>query len=140
VVTLRQPLKNWSLKKLATGFQVCDGANALQFGVFQLNRRMRRRLYAATGVLSLAMWLLLTVAEGYTPLHAWIHGGSIPDNDDCAIVALAHGQVDSPVADVPTVAQIIGIEVTPHVEFSAFSPAIKNLPSGRAPPVLPTVS
>ena len=50
-----------SLKKLATGFQVCDGANALQFGVFQLNRRMRWRLYAATGVLSLAMWLLLAL-------------------------------------------------------------------------------
>ena len=127
-------------KKLATGFQVCDGANVLQSGAYQISRRIRRRIYAATGIFSLALWLLLTVAEGYAPLHAWIHGGSIPDNDDCAVVALAHGQVDSPVCDVPMVAQIVGIEVTPQVEFSAFSPAIKNLPSGRAPPVLPSVS
>jgi len=127
-------------KKLASGIQVCDGANVLQSGAYQISRRIRRRIYAVTGIFSLALWLLLTVAEGYEPLHAWIHGGSIPDNDDCAVVALAHGQVDSPVCDIPTVAQIVGIEVTARVEFSAFSPAIQHLPSGRAPPVLPAVS
>ena len=97
-------------------------------------------MYAATAFSSLALWLLLTVAEGYAPLHAWIHGGSIPDNDECAIVALAHGQVDSTTVDVPTVAIAVEIEVTPVVEFSAFCPAIEHLPSGRAPPVLSAAS
>lgn len=105
-----------------------------------ISRRARQRLHTVTAVLSLSLWLLLTVAEAYSPLHAWIHGGAIPDNDECAVVAIAHGQVDSPVGDVPAVAQFVWIEITPHVKFSAYCPAIGHLPSGRAPPVLPAVS
>jgi hypothetical protein len=106
----------------------------------QLSRHTRQRLFMATGVLSLALWLLLTVAEAYSPLHAWMHGGAIPDNDDCAVALLAHGSVHTEVADVPLTLPMVWVVSTPHVDFSVFCPTIGQLPSGRAPPVLPAVS
>jgi hypothetical protein len=104
---------------------------------FQFNRRTRERIFFAAGVLSLVLWLFMATAEICTPLHAWLHGGTIPDNDDdCAIVAIAHGQFDSVICDIPVVAPAAWIEVTPpRVEFSVYSPAIENLPLGRAPPL-----
>jgi hypothetical protein len=102
---------------------------------------MRQRLFAATAVFSLALWLMLTAAEAYAPLHAWMHGGTIPDDDDCAVALLNHATVDTGMVDVPLVATpTVWLETTPRVEFSVFSTAIEHLPSGRAPPVLPTVS
>ncbi len=108
----------------------------MQHGKCQISRRPRQRFYAATAILSLAVWLFMAVAETWTPLHAWLHGGAIPDNDDCTVVALAHGKVDSGACDVPVVAPMIWIEVTPQIDFSVFSPAIENLPNGRGPPAL----
>ena len=101
-----------------------------------LNRRTRQRLYAATAVLSLAIWLFMAVAEAYTPLHAWLHGGSIPDDDDCAIAALTHGKVETGVAVAPLVVPVTWIESALCVEFSVFHSAITFLPNGRAPPFL----
>ena len=63
---------------------------------------MRQRFYAATAILSLAVWLFMAAAETCIPLHAWLHGGAIPDNDDdCAIVALIHGKIETTPCDVP---------------------------------------
>ena len=94
----------------------------------------------ATGILSLAMWLLLAAAEIHPPLHAWLHGGTIPDNDDdCAVVAIAHGQVHSTVCDVPAIVPVTWIEIVPRLEFSVFHPTVAFLPDGRAPP-LPCVA
>ncbi|MGD1087856.1 MAG: hypothetical protein ABR955_03910 [Verrucomicrobiota bacterium] len=112
----------------------------MRFGKFQINRRKRLYLHRATAGLSLALWLFMAVAENYTPLHAWLHGGTIPDDDDCAIVAIAHGKVETVTPDVPFVVPIISIEVTPRVEFSVFNKPVENLLSGRAPPALPAVS
>jgi hypothetical protein len=105
-----------------------------------MNRRTRQRLFAGWAGLSLALWLVMAVAEIWTPLHAWMHGGAIPENDDCAIVALAHGNVDSAAAPVLAPAPIAWIEVTSQVVFSVPSTFIEQLPAGRAPPVLPSVS
>ena len=105
-----------------------------------LNRRTRQRLYAATAVLSLAIWLFMAVAEAYTPLHAWLHGGTIPDDDDCAIVAIAHGKVETVACDIPVAVPITWIEVTPRVEFSVHIKLVENLLSGRAPPACLAVS
>ena len=103
--------------------------------------RLRQSLQAVTGVLALAVWLFMMAAEAYAPLHAWLHGGSIPDDDDCAIVALAHGKVEAAAGDIPVAAPITWVEVvTPCVEFSVFSRTIENRLSGRAPPVLFAVS
>jgi hypothetical protein len=107
----------------------------LQHERHPIRRRTRQRFHAATAVLSLAVWLFMAVAETCTPLHAWLHGGTIPkDDDDCAVVALAHGKVESVSCDVPVVAPTSWIEVTPQIVFSVFSPAIANLPNGRGPP------
>jgi hypothetical protein len=105
-----------------------------------LNRRTRRRIYAAAAVLSLAVWLFMAVAEVCLPLHAWLHGGTIADDDNCAVVAIAHGKVDSVDCAIPILASVISVEVAPRIELSAFSPAIACLPAGRAPPLLPSVS
>ena len=82
------------------------------------------------------MWLFLAVAEIHQPLHAWLHGGSIPDNDDCAIVAIAHGKVESATVEVPISMPTLLVEAAPRIEFCVFGAAIENLPPGRAPPVV----
>ena len=105
-----------------------------------LSRRTRRRLCAATAVLSLAGWLFLAVAGAYTPLHAWLDGGTIADDDDCAIVAIAQGRIATTPCVIPLFAPVLGIEVAPRLEFSVFSKTIENLLSGRAPPALLAVS
>lgn len=105
-----------------------------------MNRRNRQRLYAAMAVLSLAVWLFMAAAEACTPLHAWLHGGTIPDNDDCAIVAVTHGKVEPVASDVPLVATVTWIEIAPSPGFFIFRTVTAFLPSGRAPPALPAVS
>jgi hypothetical protein len=52
----------------------------------------------------------------------------------------AHGNVDSASDDAQIVATLTLVETVPSVVISVFSPAIENLPAGRAPPVLPAVS
>ena len=105
-----------------------------------INRRKLRRLFAAVAVLSLVLWLFMLVAEAWTPLHAWLHGGTIPDNDNCAVTAFAHGQVDSASFDIPVPVSIVWVEVSTRAEIAAFHPSISFLPGGRAPPVLLAVS
>jgi hypothetical protein len=107
----------------------------------KINRRTREKIFAATAVLSLAIWLFMAAAEIYSPLHAWLHGGTIPeDDDDCAIVAIAHGKIETVACDIPVVVSVSWIEVTPRVEFSIFIPVNTNLSFGRAPPSLPVLS
>jgi len=101
-----------------------------------MNRRLRQRFYAATAVLSLAVWLFMAAAEMWTPVHVWLHGGAIPDDDDCAIVALVHGKIETTPCDIPVVTPATRIEATPHIEISAFGPVVENLPPGRAPPAV----
>ena len=116
---------------------VCYIANDLRYRKRQFNRRTRERIFFAAGVLSLALWLFMATAEICTPLHAWLHGGTIPDHDDCTVVVIAHGPFDSSTCDLPVVAPTTWIEVTPApFEFPVFSPAIENLPLGCAPPAL----
>jgi hypothetical protein len=105
-----------------------------------MNRRWRLRLHVATAGLSLAIWLLLTVAESYPALHAWLHGGKIPDNDDCAIVALVHGKVETVACVAPAVVPVTTIQIVFIPEFSILRTASKFLPLGRAPPALPVLS
>ena len=72
------------------------------------------------------------------PLHAWLHSGAIPANDDdCALVAIAHGKVTTFICAAPAaVGPIIGIEITPRLPFSPFCPTSASLlPDVRGPPV-----
>ena len=110
-------------------------------GKFQFNRRTRERIFFAAGILSLALWLFMATAEICTPLYAWLHGGTIPkDDDDCAIVAIAHGKIEAAPCAAPAVLPLTWIEVARPMEFSAFIPADKNLPLGLGPPALPAIS
>jgi len=105
-----------------------------------INRHWRQRLHAATAAVSLGIWLLLTVAEAYPALHAWLHGGAIPDNDDCAVVAIAHGKVETPTCIAPLPLPMPGIEMALPVEILVYCPTGVFLPDSRGPPVLPVVS
>ena len=82
----------------------------------------------------------MAAAEIYSPLHAWLHGGAVPDDDDCAVAAITHGKIETVSPDIAVPVPITWIEVTPQIESSVFSTAIALLPNGRAPPVLPAVS
>jgi hypothetical protein len=115
-------------------------ANGLQL-VNPIKRRTRERFFVATAVLSLALWLFMAVAELCTPLHAWLHGGTIPkDDDDCAIVCIAHGKIETAPVAVPLAAPAVWIEAAPRIEFSIVSTTITLLPNGRAPPFFSAVS
>ena len=104
-----------------------------------INRRLRQRLYLAMGVLSLGVWLVMATAEVWTPLHAWLHGGKIPLHDDhCAIVAIAHGKVETVAVAATVPVPITWIEVTPRVAFTALAPVSVALPSVRGPPATPS--
>jgi hypothetical protein len=117
----------------------CYFANDLRYGNV-INRRWRQRLNAVTAAFSLALWLLMTVAESYPAFHAWLHGGSIPDNDDCAVVAIAHAKVQVVTCDAPMVIPVLGVEIVPRPVAFASQPATTFLPDGRGPPVLFVVS
>ncbi len=97
-------------------------------------------MHAGTAVLSLALWLFMAVAEEYPSLHAWLHGGTIPDNDDCAIVAIAHGKVETHACNVPVALPLPGIEIVLSVESFVYCPTPVLLPDGRGPPVFFSVS
>jgi hypothetical protein len=121
--------------------RLCYKANGLQYEKRQISRHDRLMLFRAAAGLSLAVWLFMAAAEVWTPLHAWLHGGTIPDNDDdCAIVAIAHGKIETVACDLPVPVPVTWIDVTPRVELSVFNRPVENLRSGRAPPVLPAVS
>ena len=119
----------------------CYIANDLRYGKSQFNRRTREQIFFAAGVLSLALWLFMATAEICTPLHAWLHGGTIPkDDDDCAIVAIAHGKIETVACDIPVVVTFSWIEVPLRTEFSALNTTIELLPDGRGPPAFSAVS
>lgn len=104
------------------------------------SRRTRRSLFAATALLSLAIWLTLTVAESCRPLHAWLHGGTIPDDDDCAIVMIIHGKVDVSVAIVDvSVVQVVLVDEVLEPPL-IFAPVDYSLLPGRGPPSLDLLS
>jgi hypothetical protein len=101
-----------------------------------MSRSSRRHFHMVIAILSLAFWLLMVTAEACPVLHAWLHGGAIPDGDDCAVVAIAHGKVESVDCTISVQAPRVWVEATPIFEISAFSPAITSLPKSRAPPIL----
>jgi hypothetical protein len=129
-------------EKIACGWRTAHYiANDLRYRKCQFSRRTRERIFFAAGILSLALWLFMATAEICTPLHAWLHGGTIPaDDDDCAIVAIAHGKIEAAPCAAPVVVPVTWIEIAERAEISVFVPADKNLLPGRGPPALPTIS
>jgi hypothetical protein len=77
----------------------------------------------------------VAAAESYAPVHAWLHGGTIPDNDNCAVVTVAHGNVEPVVCTTLAVIPVIWVEIAPRIEFCVLHPFTALLPDSRGPPV-----
>jgi hypothetical protein len=95
---------------------------------------------AVLAALLIGMILLLDAMAACEPLHEMIHKDADKPGHDCAVTMFAHGKVESASVDVPVTVATTPIETTPQMVFSVFSPAIENLPLGRAPPALFTAS
>jgi hypothetical protein len=89
----------------------------------------------ALAALLVGLILLLDAMAACPSLHELIHKDADKATHQCAVTLFAHGQVDSATVEVPACAPPALIETTPQISFSIFSPAIENLPPGRAPPV-----
>jgi hypothetical protein len=106
-------------------------ANRLQLG----KRHFKLHGKAVIASLLVALVLLLDAMAACPSLHELIHKDANSAEHQCVVTLFAHGQVDSAMVDVPVVVTTIRVETAPQIVFSVFSPAIKNLPAGRAPPV-----
>ena len=102
---------------------------------FQVSRRTRMSLQRVTGAVALFTWLFMATAEICTPLHEWLHGGSIPDDDNCQVMAIAAGHVHVVICHIEPVLPVAFIEITRQEIVPVFVPSEKVLPRGRAPPV-----
>ena len=87
------------------------------------------------GMLSVLLVLLLNLLAASPSLHQFFHADASDAGHQCAVTLFAHGKVDSASVAVSISAPLTRFESVPAVEFSIFSPAIENLPAGRAPPV-----
>lgn len=96
-------------------------------------RRVRRRILAGLALGLLSWMLLLMAAEVHEPLHRWVHGGVIPDDDDCAVVLLATGKA-SVSATAATVIPVLVVMVALLPTFVLPLVLKLPLPPGRAPP------
>jgi hypothetical protein len=90
---------------------------------------------AVITALLVALVLLLDAMAASPELHEFFHNDAGAPEHQCAVTMFAHGQVDTAVVDIAAVVPVIWIETTPQISFSAFSPAIENLPAERGPPV-----
>jgi hypothetical protein len=107
--------------------------------------RLIKRHFQAHGQVIIAsllagVILLLNAMAASPSLHEWFHADAGQAEHQCAVTLFAHGKVDAATVDVSVVVPLTLVEALPSIEFSVFSPAIENLPAGRAPPVLPAVS
>jgi len=98
------------------------------------NRHFKSHGKAALATLLVALVLLLDAMAACPALHELIHQDAGKADHDCAVTLFAHGHVDAATAEVFAVKPVILIESVPQVSFSIFTPAIENLPAGRAPP------
>ena len=87
------------------------------------------------GVLTILLVLFLNLLATAPSLHERLHADAGHEDHQCAVTLFAHGQVDSATVEVAAVAPVVLVETVRQIVFSVFTPAIENLPAGRAPPV-----
>ena len=105
-----------------------------------IKRHLQAHGQAVIASLLAGLVLLLNAMAASPSLHEWFHADAAQPEHQCAVTMFAHGKVDSASDDVQIVATLTLVETVPSVVIPVFSPAIENLPAGRAPPVLPAVS
>ena len=106
-------------------------ANRLQLTKRHFNSRSKVIIAA----LLTAMVLLLDAMVASPGLHELAHKDAGQASHQCVVTLFAHGQVDAASAEVCLATPTLSVETVPLLIFSAFTPAIENLPAGRAPPV-----
>ena len=92
------------------------------------------------GILLIFCVLLLNLLAASPSLHEIFHADANQTGHQCVVTLFAHGKVDLASVDVMVAAPLTLVEEVSPVEFSVFSPAIENLPAGRAPPAAPSNS
>jgi len=94
----------------------------------------------ALAALLVGIVLLLDAMAACPALHEMIHHDAGKEDHDCAVTMLAAGKMDSAVCDIIIPPPTASVESDRHFTISVFSPAVENLPQGRAPPALRSVS
>ncbi|MBU6410522.1 MAG: hypothetical protein KGR98_09055 [Verrucomicrobia bacterium] len=104
------------------------------------NSQVRQFGKATLAALLVGMILLLDAMAACPALHEWIHHDADKPGHHCAVTLIAHGKVSAAACEIVIPPPIVLVEVTTRFVFRAFSPAIENLPQGRAPPAFLSVS
>lgn len=94
----------------------------------------------ALAALLIGIVLMLDAMAACPALHELIHKDADSPNHHCAVTLLAHGKVSAATCEIFIPPPTLVVEAPCHFVISAFSPAIENLPPGRAPPALRSVS
>jgi hypothetical protein len=94
----------------------------------------------ALAALLVGIILLLDAMAACPALHEMIHHDAGKEDHDCAVTMLALGKMDSAVCEIIIPEPTVLVQTVQYFTFSLFSPAIENLPQGRAPPALSSVS
>jgi len=94
----------------------------------------------ALAALLVGIILLLDAMAACPALHEMIHHDAGKEDHDCAVTMLALGKMDSATCEIIIPQPTVLIETVRYFTFSIFSPAIENLPQGRAPPALRSVA
>lgn len=107
-------------------------------------RRIRRQSVrfgkpALAGLL-VGIILLIDAMAACPALHEMLHKDADSPNHHCAVTMLAHGKVSAAHCEIVIPPPTVVVEAERHFTFSIFSPAIENLPHGRAPPAPSVVS
>jgi len=97
--------------------------------------RLKKHARISLGILSVSLVLFLNLLAASPLVHEWFHADAGKVEHHCAVTLFAHGQVDVAGVDVLVPAPLVFAVALPQVKFSVFTPAIENLPAGRAPPV-----
>lgn len=90
----------------------------------------------ALAALLVGIILLLDAMAACPALHEMIHHDAGKEDHDCAVTLLALGKMDSATCEVIIPEPTALVETVQCFVFSIFSPAIENLPQGRAPPAV----
>ena len=88
----------------------------------------------ALAVSLVGLILLLDAMVACPALHEMIHKDADEADHHCAVTMFAQGKIDSATCEIIIPEPTILIETPQYFTFSIYSPAIKNLPLGRAPP------
>ena len=84
--------------------------------------------------------LLLDAMAACPALHEKIHHDAGKEDHDCAVTMFAQGKASSVTCEIIIPPPTVSVELDKPFFISVFTPAIENLPQGRAPPAPRSVS